>query len=344
MRVGIHCYYGRYDATYAVLQAARIALELGHDVVILPREKAAAVHPVWDRYVVRGKLPLWEWLKGDLDYLICAEPLALETVNFARQHGVRCYLVCLWDELDQQSIVCLPAFDQVVFPSRRACRLVRDKTDCPNLVWVPWDIGVPVTRNPYDLDPQRVGLIWPLAGSQPFRQEPKFLSVVEQVLQKCSNAFFTVIYSDLPAVGQRDLKRLVQLADGRLEVMKGLSWDKQQYLYGRHDLTIWPSLSEGLGLVGLGSLHMGTPVIAWDHPLVGEVVKDRTNGILVPCELEYNWLDVPYVKPDYKMFTRYLSDLLREPHQLELLRYGTTTGLLDRRERFRAFWTSLLEQ
>ncbi|NIN63605.1 MAG: hypothetical protein GTO63_02585, partial [Anaerolineae bacterium] len=58
--------------------------------------------------------------------------------------------------------------------------------------------------------------------------------------------------------------------------------DRQELIFGHHDLTLWPTLVESAALVGLTSLSMGAPVIAFDHPVVGDVIKDGRNGVLIP--------------------------------------------------------------
>jgi glycosyltransferase involved in cell wall biosynthesis len=344
MRVGIYCHYGRSEATQAALQAARVAAEQGHDVTVLPREKNSFSNQQWDKHLVRGKSSPWEWLRSGLDYVVCDGLASPEFLANARKNNVKTYLICLWDELDESHLRRLADYDRVVFPSRKALSLVKERTELTNLSHVLWDAGMPVTRNPYELDPARVGVVWPLEGSQPQRQEPKFLPVIENLMSRCPNAFVTVVYGQLPAAGQKDLKRLVQVAEGRLEVMRDLPQDRQQYLYGRHDLTVWPSLVESAGLTGLASLFMGTPVVAFDHPVVGDVVKDGVNGVLVPCELDYNALGIPFVQPDYKLFARTLVELVKDPPRLTKLRHGASVGLAARRDRFSTFWSHLFEQ
>jgi glycosyltransferase involved in cell wall biosynthesis len=47
-------------------------------------------------------------------------------------------------------------------------------------------------------------------------------------------------------------------------------------------LTVVPSIEEPLGLVAIESLLVGTPVVASNTGGLGEVVRDRESGLLVP--------------------------------------------------------------
>jgi glycosyltransferase involved in cell wall biosynthesis len=48
----------------------------------------------------------------------------------------------------------------------------------------------------------------------------------------------------------------------------------------RADVLVFPTLSDGFGLVQLEAMAAGLPVIA--TPCCGEVVKNRVNGLIVP--------------------------------------------------------------
>lgn len=55
-----------------------------------------------------------------------------------------------------------------------------------------------------------------------------------------------------------------------------------EQVYARHDMLLMPSLWEGLGIVPLEAMTAGRVVIASDIPGLGEIVKTRETGILVP--------------------------------------------------------------
>jgi glycosyltransferase involved in cell wall biosynthesis len=140
----------------------------------------------------------------------------------------------------------------------------------------------------------------------------------------------------------KDLRRLVQLGNGRVELFKGPSWEKHHLLFGQHDLVVWPTLFEDVGLIGLGSIYMGTPVLAFDMPLIGEYLKDGVNGVLVPCDLDYRWPGAAQVTPNYRVFGEYLESMLDRPEYLTKLRQSVHTGVQSRRDTFFTRWQKLL--
>lgn len=334
VNVGFWLYYQKNDATLMAIQLARRLGELGYDVEFYPADRAQAVHPFWDRCLHRGRLNFYDWLKKYRpSYVIFGKAPPPEYVQATQNAGARAYVLGLWDEIGQEDLPALNVATRVVSPSRAAQQLLAEQLELTNVVYVPWDPGVPITHDDRHVDPAHVGLYWPITGGQCFRQEPEVISLLCRVARKLPQLCLTVTYSSsLGAGAAKELKKLTAAAGGRVELLKNLSWEKEQLLYGHHDLTAWPTVVEGVGLVGLSSVYMGTPVIAFDHPLVGEIIKDGRNGLLVPCELGYNWLKVPYVEPNYDTFEANLVELLQDTDRLEHLRETATHGLSQRRE------------
>jgi glycosyltransferase involved in cell wall biosynthesis len=339
VNVGFHIRYERSDATYMVFQMARRVLELGFDVEILPVETPQVVHPHWDKYVLKSnRTTYWDWVKrGHLSYVIFNEVPRVEWLQAAMAEGLKCYLLCFWENIREEDIPVLPVFTNVICPSRNVQRLLVDRLNLTNSMYIPWDPGVPITHEDRLVDAERIGVFWPLSDSQCYHQEFDMVPIVSDVMRACPQMYLTVTYSsNMPETGVKTLKNLYNLADGRAELMKNLSWEKEQLLFGKHDLTIWPTRMENVGLVGLSSVYMGTPVMTFDHPLVGEFIRDGRNGLLVPCELRYNFLGVPYVEADYRVFANALVNLVRDPEKIDQLRETVTHGLAARRETHRS--------
>ena len=344
MRAGFHLYYQREDGAYLCLQLAKYLHNQGYDIDLFPIDKPQLVHPFWDRHLVKpGKGGFNSWLdKAQLTHLIFADPPDPGMVEAAKARGIRTYLTVLWTDIEEDDLAVLPMFDKIICPARVTERLLQEGRKLTNLVYLPWDPGVPITRDVRVVDSSRVGLFWPMTGSQSFHQEPDVVPVLEAVLDRHPGAYLTVSYaSTIGAKGTALLRKLHAAGSGRVELCKNLSWEKEQLLYGRHDLTVWPSLVESLGLVGLTSVHMGTPVIAFDHPLIGEFVKGDKNGVLVPCELSVNWLGVPYVEADYKSFAETLDATLSNDRKLSRMRETVTYGLRNRRSFFNDVMSNL---
>jgi glycosyltransferase involved in cell wall biosynthesis len=337
MKIGFRLKYQKSDGAFVAFRVADLVQGLGYDVEFSSTlRKTANVHPGWDRYLNRNaKLDYYRWVQSGMSHVFFIGTASGPEIMAAKKSKVKTILIALWDEIEQSDVPALRLLDDIICPNNKTLQLLKLKENLENLHHVPWDPGVPLTQENRELDPQRLGLIWPLDGSQSTHQEPKFLPIAETILKQCPNVWMTITYSSLmPAQGVKELRRLYQSGDGRVELVRNPSWDKHQLLFGQHDITIWPTLIESVGLIGLCSLYMGTPVFAFDHPVVGEMVKDGKSGILVPCELQPNWLGVPFVKPDYQEFGQYLIKTAQDTKTLNELRGWTFVGLKERREVF----------
>lgn len=344
MKIGFRIPYSRCDATFMGLRVGKLALDLGFDIEIYPTDKPTYTHAFWDRYLVRpGKAPLNEWLQCNLTQIIYTKPPALDELQSTAHLKIRTNLVLLWDLLVPTDDQLLGRFDRIICPARAPMQLLQKRLGLRNLFYIPWDTGVPISYEPRDLDPARLGIIWPLNDSQTYRQDPKFLQVASMLLEQVPSAWLTITYSNgLAHEPLRELRKLAQFADGRVELIRNLSLDKQDLLFGYHDLTVWPALIEAAGLVGLTSLSMAAPVLAFDYPIIGEIIKSGRNGELVPCDLSASPTGVPSVVPDYPLFGKHLVDLARDTQHLSQLRQDAMAGLRERRTGFMTKWQTLL--
>jgi len=342
VKVGFRISYQRYEATYVALQVARLVQDMGLVAEILPIEKPATLQPSWDRLVIRNaKITYTDWLK-ELEAIFFMEAPSEEELKRAKEAKVKTYQIAMWDSIAEDHIKTASEVDKLICPARCIFSHLRDTLKLKNLTCVPWDPGIPITYEARDLDPEQIALIWPLESCDSSWSESRFRAI-ENTLQACPNAWLTVIYSNTTSMQiLKDLRRLSLSVPGRVELFKNLSWDRKQLLYGRHDLTIWPSISENTGLTGLCSIYMGTPVLAFDHPVIKEIVVEGQQGILVPSRARTNWLGVPQLDPNYEAFEDHLVSLLQDAKLLANLRQNVNRGLARRRKDFQSFWQGLL--
>lgn len=345
MTIGFRLRYQKSDDTIVAFRIAEFVQNLGYDVSFISTQKAANVHTVWDKYLHReAKIDYYRWttLMSHIYYIGYVHG---GEVIAAKKAGAKTILVCLWDEIEHDQVDALELFDTIICPNHKTYQLLKQRLSLENLEHIPWDPGVPLTQEQREINPDRMGFIWPLDGSQSVHQEPKFLHTIETVLKKCPNVWMTVTYSSTMAnQGVKELRRLYQVGDGKIELVRNPTWDRHQLLFGHHDLTIWPTLIENVGLIGLSSLYMGVPVLAFDHPVIGEMIKDGRSGILIPCELRSNWFNVPYVKPDYQQFGQAIIKISQDAKKLSDMRGWTVIGLKERREIFNTRMARLLSR
>lgn len=335
MTVGFYLDYVRSDAVFMALQLARRVEDAGVEVSLLSSRRADPVHPVWDdRLLRRDRHSYLTWLSG-LASVVFETPPPGPLVDAAKQAGVRTMLLLSWTDLTEDTVDRVAAVDHLICPARAVHRHLRDAgVPASRLTCLPWDTGQPLTRSDHRVDPKRLGLYWNLDGTQPMFQDRSFARALDRLL-KSRPVYLTAGYTgDLAPGGLAELRRLAALAPGRVELIRSPGQDRHPLTVASHDLTLWPSLLENAGLPGLTSLTAGVPVLAYDHPVVAELVKDEVNGVLVACELSANWCGVPAVVDAADAFVDRAIELVDDPDRLQRLRAATHHGLERRREKF----------
>lgn len=345
MRVGFHVTYQKCDATLLALRTARHFRDMGYAVEILPRGSAVPVQPAWDRHALANRdarFPLWVKQKY-LTHVIWTEPPQRSEIALARKAGAVPLLLVSWDRLTREELSVCKLFHKLLCPSWLATTLLHDKLGMTNVLYVPWDVGVPFSLNSHPPTESSIKLFWPLWGSQARRQEPAVLGPLQEVLAAYPHVSLTVSTSGgVPRDFLRGLEKASRRFTGRLDFLRAANIDKHILAVGRHDLTVWPTLVESAGLAGLHSLSMGVPVLAFDYPLNAEFLRDGKNALLVPSEVRYNSLGVPHVDPDYAKFGRYLADAVTNPRHLLVMRQRVLQGMRDRREQFSKAWETVM--
>jgi glycosyltransferase involved in cell wall biosynthesis len=336
--VGIYSQYQKCDATLLTLRVASHCRLSGYSVEYLPLRSVEPVHPEWDRTAYRhGDLSYHSWIGRKLSHIFWTEAPSPEYLRASRAFGSKNILLVEWESLDKSSLPSYKLFDRLVCPSWATATLVADKLKLKNICYVPWDSGLAQVASPTPRDYGQVKLFWSLWGSQAERQSPEILDVFDKLLAAYPGVRLTVSYSvgSLARQIEDALGKLRTRYDGKVLLSKDKSLEQQLLTIPSHDLVVWPSLIESAGLLGLQSLSMGVPVFAFNYPLFHEFLKDGRNAILVPCELNYNRLGVPYIDPSaYRVFGLQLAEVVQKPVVLRRLRDNTISGLSDRREKF----------
>lgn len=346
MRVGFHTAYRDDDLAHAALRLARFARELGYDVSIRSHHPGRCkVDRDWDsRVELEADRSFGEWVKS-CRVVVWTEPGPAELIAAAARVGAKTVVLLPWDFLGTSFQAFYRSADVLVSPVKEGATVLKENWPDARVKFVPWDVGLPPTRKPAPKDPSRVRVLFPVHGWQSGRVCPDVLTVVYRLMSALDHVDVTFLYNH-KAVGTDGLKAVRRLAakfGDRFEPLsdKGMSRDRVLVEYAAADLTAWASEFEGLGRVGLESLAMGTPVVAYDVPPQSEFLKDRCNAVLVPCELKYTTTGVPIVNPNPAEFGKALEDVCSRPRELSDMRRSVRYGLADRLARFKAGWKDI---
>lgn len=349
MRIGFHLRYKDTDHGRAATRLAEFARSRGHDVAFHTTARhVPTLNPTWDRLVeTEADRPYLSWVK-DVDVLVCLEPVSAAHFSGAAKHGAKIVVLASWDTVREDLKECYQMADMVVCPSGQGTALLRESLGLKNCAHIPWDNGLPATRKAGRIDPQRVKVLFPMHGWQGGVTSPDVLNVVWRTLHKCPFADATLLYNpkSFNTAAHKGIKRIARTfgASGQFRAVpeRDLAPGDALAHYARHDLVAWAAEQEGLAMVGLDALAMGTPVLAYDVAPQNEFLHDGKNAVLVPCELKYNWLGAPWAQSDTEAFETHLTGLLEDDAALSALRRFTRYGMAARRERFAMGWAQAL--
>lgn len=346
MRVGFHLRYRNDDLSQAAIRLAEFVVSQGHDVAfhsIHPRP--AQLSPQWDRLVeTEADRPFMSWIK-DVQVLVALEPFAPEYFQGAAKSKCKVLLLGSWDTVRESLKECYQMADEVICPSAQGTELLRENWGLRNCRHIPWDNGLPATRKADLVDPTRVRILFPMHGWQAGTTHAEILNVIWRTLHRCPFADITLLYGarSFNTNGFKAIKKISKtfLSTGQFRPVSDRRLTRAETLlhYARSDLVAWAAEQEGLAMIGLDALAMGTPVLAYDVAPQNEYLHDRKNALLVPCELKYNWLGVPWAQPNDGEFEEHLTGLIGRPRELNELRRFTRFGMAARRDRFLAGWT-----
>lgn len=352
MKIGFVLQYRRHDVVYAAMRLADFFRRSGHEVSVFSLGSARKVPRLstdWDHLVVpEHALPYTTWLQ-DVHAVVFPVPVGAPTVAAANRAGCKTVSMAAWDWLPLQPGEGFRISDTVVAPYRQAADLVRDQFQLDNVVHVPWDCGLPLTRKANeDLAGDRANVLFPIHCTQGGRTWPEVVAALAaKVVELCPwvDATLSMTPKTLQASSLTAVRRVTAYPPkgGTLTVLEDpTGWTHTPLVYGRHDLTVWAAELEGYGMTGLESLCMGTPVVAYDVSPMSELVKDGENGRLVPCDLRWAPDRVPVVKPDWSAMQETVINLLNNRTGIADLRRNTRLNLMARREKFAAGWATIL--
>lgn len=345
MHLGIYSRYQSHEASYAALQLADWAVARGHDVSIFSDDKPQTrLHPTWDRVVQHaGPRGYTAWLEN-LDAVLWTHCPIAEQVTCANRRGLRTIVMPFWHELRSDDRKALRQAQFVVVPSRAAADLVGARWQLKRCWAALWDPGLPFTLKNDMQHPERIKLLLPLFDHYPRVIDAACPKLLQRLMEYIDCVDLTVPFTpaQLSAAGLRQLKAFSRSFPGRVTLLKSVPLQRRPLLYAQHDLTIWPTLAENIGLVGLTSIAMGTPVLAFNYPPLSEFLSVK-NSVLVPCSGQPESLGRPRIAPDFAAFEQAASQLLHDRQYLGKLQQTVHHNLENRRNIFNDVWMRALE-
>lgn len=321
--IGIYTRYRHSDATHAALAVARQLDDMGRTSTLMRYDwRVTSVDPAYDN---RVKVLTVRRNDKHIHHGVWTSPSTDQYfLDLHDQHRVKNTLFISWEQLEPYDERILDDYNHVLVPTVNQAVKLRARFGLKNLAVLPFYCGYPITRRREFVEPGKIHLFMSLYGSQLKRVDLSALLMTAEVVRDNPNVFMTVACSTgLAPYTVRELNNISRTLENRWRVIYKAPWHEHALLMGQADLTIWPARWDGLGLIGLTSLHMGTPVISWDVTPMNEHLSAGRNAILVKSDFEYDWLGVPTVIPNYDEFARNLRWLIRTPEMLTELRART---------------------
>jgi glycosyltransferase involved in cell wall biosynthesis len=339
--LGIVTRYQKHDSTFAALAIARHLEARGCNFSLLSRGwRAKSVIPDWDSHIKTVRYDTW--LKNK-QLIIWTEPADEAWLHYAAVNHVYSYLYSSWEQFGSYDEKTLSYYARILAPTPMQAMLLRDRFQLANVSSIPFTPGLPVTHKRGNMVPGQLRLFTSLYGAQLKRVELAAVLMLADMCAEFPEVHVTIACSKgLAPYTIRDLREYAKQFGTRWTVKHDCPWQEQTLLIADSDLTVWPAKYDGIGLLGLTSLYMGTPVVAWDVPPMNEHLSPGANALLVPCELDYNWLGVPHAIPDYEEFVRVLRWIISKPAVLADLRKKTHDRLLEQRKAFAVGWDQIL--
>lgn len=341
MRIGIATRYFPHESTYVAIRLAELLQQLGHDVSL----ESATASPVkldcpWDSRLISSR-DFASWM-ATVDSVIWTHVPYSQELNAVKAAGRSTFVIPSWVELRPVHRKILQRADGVLCPHAAAAHVLSRWPSVRSFL-VEWDCGTPITQRAGLLSQESISAVVPLYDDEGSLYAG-LLDQLVRILNVMPQVKFTLAYnrSRIQSSVLRRLRGIHKRFGDRCAAACGVPYRNQAMLYGRHDLTVWPARGTNIGLTGLNSLAMGTPVLCWQSPPLAEIVSPSA-GQRVSCGLRMNELGVTEAEPDFCRFGIELQLLLSNPDRILLMQQSTAAALFERRNNFVDFWRRMFD-
>lgn len=345
MKIGFDVQYKPHDAVYAALRLSDSLRSMGYETTLFSTKRKSHVYGCeWDSMVVTpNEMSYARWLKG-ITHIIWPVPPTKESVQAVGKNIVTIALAP-WD--------CLPGYTKKSFkmcahtvaPCADVAKLLKKEYGLSNVSTMAWDSPLPVTRKMINgVNVKNPKVLVPLHASQGLRCDlDSLFDILTGVSARCPHASITVSYSPKCMSWNvlKEIRHFLHKNKKMTSVVDVSTCVSSLLLYGSHDLVLWPAEIEGFGLVGIESLYMGTPVIAYDMPPMSDIIIDGINGMLVPCDTGGAPNGPMFAKPDAFQFIE--SATIAIDNRLVDMNKRTKLGRKTKRASFNKAWKKIIE-
>jgi len=338
-RLGICTSYTHTDETCAAIQLADYAQAQGIRVTLWAEHRPTVPRfPAWDHAAVTSRqLPFDVWCRK-CTHVIWTSHISQQRLATCRHYGVRTLAVARWDHLASLSTATTHA-DCVISPYACVTRIIRRRSSVP-VAELLWDAPCPLTRSTTRGDDTQI--LVPLFDEQLVRTPTAVFALLASVLRQTAAVSVTIARGGRwSRQAVRELRSLVSRYPDRCRVARCDQWTDRLALFAAHDLTLWLAEFEGLASIGLWSLCMGTPVVAWNVPPQNEYLQHNRNSLLVGCRCRTEQWGLVRAMSDYPRMRGTLQQLLLDRAQLRYLQANAHLGLAARRNTFKEGWSQL---
>ena len=349
MKIGFDLQYKNHDVVYASMRLSESLEAMGYDTSFYSRSNTKKIYGLeWDSCITSYKETAYEdWLKT-ITHIIWPVPPTREAVQLVGK-GIVTISLAPWD--------CLPSFAKkslglcahVISPCEDNTSYLIRGAHLTNISTIKWDSHLPITKKlkgSVNLKNPRV--LVPLQSSQGLRCDlDSMFRIISGVRDKCSGAIITILHDPKESMiweVYKELRKFMnkQPLDGSISATAcGKSPNSALIMYGNSDVVLWPAEIEGFGLVGIESLYMGTPVVAYDSPPASSIITHGVNGLLVPCNLGGLGGLTVFAEANVKDFVEISASAIN--HHLMKLNKKAGVGLTARRSKFNSSWRKVIE-
>jgi hypothetical protein len=326
LKVGIFTPYVRNEVTLAATQFADWLVRCGIDVVMLSSGKIeSGIHRHWDRKVRRAKKSaVYQWAYGATH--LCWFEEGTDALKWSRlvttnnpRINTKHYYFPHWTRQTETCRQFISQVDRVVCLNRDIYCWLRN-LDGMDIEWLGRRTTHVNLLSPSNTLLARDGkitkgqtrLLAVLTKATKQDLGPGVLNVFESLLKKNTDLSITVLLeSSLPRSYRRRLSQLRRQYGTRLEVVSQLPYYSYPDLARQHDWVYIANVKHLFGSLLSALSSSSTTLICHDLPPVGSFIRNRNDGVLIPCNLRD--ATIPRADVDQDVIFKYLDCVVNEP-------------------------------